>query len=348
VDMAKLKHEVLARYYDVHGLPPRARVFGSVAAMGPVGCATAPVSNWLLRSAPVRWALDRGLGIDARRRLPAFARRRFTRWFAAHRRASAARGTPARAAGVPGTLTNDGRVLLLVDTFTEYYYPSIGQAAVRLLEAAGCRVELAATQCCGRPMISNGMLREARALAEANVARLRPYADDGVPIVGLEPSCAVTFKDEYPDLAPGPAADAVARQTYLFEEFLAALQGAGTRLPYARQERHVLLHGHCHQKAMVGIGPSVAVLASVPGWRVEPIDSGCCGMAGSFGVEREHYAVSLAMGERVLFKALRGAPADAVVVAAGASCRQQIAHGTGRRAVHPAEALAGALAQTNG
>ncbi|HLJ62115.1 MAG TPA: FAD-linked oxidase C-terminal domain-containing protein [bacterium] len=346
VDMAKLKHEVLAHYYDVHGLPLRARVFGSVAAMGPLGCATAPVSNWLLRSAPVRWALDRGLGIDARRRLPAFARHRFSQWFAAHRRASGARKTAERAgSGAPAA---GRRVLLLVDTFTEFYYPAIGRGAVRLLEAAGCRVELAPTRCCGRPMISNGMLREARALADANVARLRPYADEGVPIVGLEPSCAVTFKDEYPDLAPGAAADAVARQTYLFEEFLAALQSAGTRLPYARQERRVLLHGHCHQKAMVGIGPSVAVLTSVPGWRVEPIDSGCCGMAGSFGVEREHYDVSLSMGERVLFKALRGAPADAVVVAAGASCRQQIAHGTGRRALHPAEALAGALAQTDG
>jgi len=192
-------------------------------------------------------------------------------------------------------------------------------------------------------MISQGMLREAKTLAEENVGRLRAFAEGGVPIVGLEPSCAVTLKDEYPDLVPGPAAEAVARQTFLFEEFLAALAAAGVRVPYAREDRRVVLHGHCHQKALVGIGPSAAALRAVPGWQVEPLDSGCCGMAGSFGVEREHYDVSLAMGERVLFKAVRAAPADALIVAAGASCRQQIAHGTGRRAVHLAEALAGAL-----
>ncbi len=339
VDMAKLKHEFLAAYHDAHGLPARARLFGGVAAMGPLGCATAPLSNWVLASPPVRWALDRVLGVDARRRLPAFTRQRFSKWFAARPRAAAPPTSGAAPAGLPG----GGRVRLLVDTFTEYYYPEIGRAAVRVLEAAGCEVALAGTVCCGRPMISQGMLREAKALAEENVGRLRAFAEGGVPIVGLEPSCAATLKDEYPDLVPGPAAEAVARQTFLFEEFLAALAAAGVRVPYAREDRRVVLHGHCHQKALVGIGPSAAALRAVPGWQVEPLDSGCCGMAGSFGVEREHYDVSLAMGERVLFKAVRAAPADALIVAAGASCRQQIAHGTGRRAVHLAEALAGVL-----
>ncbi len=341
VDMAKLKHEVLASYYDEHGLPPRARLFGTIAALGPIGCATAPVSNWLLGAPAVRWSLDRALGIDARRRFPAFARERFTRWFGRRHRGGG--NGAARAAGGSAAAGSTTRVALLVDTFTEYYYPAIGQAAVRVLEAAGCAVELAPTRCCGRPMISNGMLREARALAETNVERLRPYAEQGIPIVGLEPSCAVTLKDEYPDLVPGPVSAAVAARSYLFEEFLAELHGAGARVPYVREERRIVVHGHCHQKAMVGMGPSLAVLGAVPGWRVEPVDSGCCGMAGSFGLEREHYDVSLAMGERVLFKAVRAAPPDALIVAAGASCRQQIAHGTGRRAWHPAEALAAAL-----
>jgi Fe-S oxidoreductase len=230
-----------------------------------------------------------------------------------------------------------------VDTFTEYYYPAIGQAAVRLLEAAGCEVLLGPTRCCGRPMISNGMLRQAKAMAEENVARLRPYAEQGVPLVGLEPSCTVTFKDEYPDLVPGAPAETVARHTYALEEFLLALHDAGVRLPFARQQRRILLHGHCHQKAMIGTRPALAALCWIPGSTVGEVDSGCCGMAGSFGVEAEHYEISLAMGERVLFKAIRDLPADAVIVAAGASCRQQIAHGTGRRAVHLAEALADAL-----
>lgn len=357
VDMAKIKHEFLAHYYTAHGIPLRARVFGNVAALGALGSATAPLSNWLLGSAPMRRGLHALFGIETRRRLPAFARQRFTRWFETRRR-----GRPVRGAGdghgagerdrvgatagagdalrgVPG----GGRVLLLVDTFTEYYYPAIGQAAVRLLEAAGCRVELARTRCCGRPMISNGMLRQAAALAAENVARLGSSAEEGIPLVGLEPSCVVTFKDEYPDLVPGTAAAAVARRTFMLEEFCAALEAAGVRVPFAHQERQVLLHGHCHQKAIVGIGPSLAALRAVPGWNVQAVDAGCCGMAGSFGLEREHYDISLAMGERVLFKAVRDFPSDGMIVAAGASCRQQIAHGTGRQAIHLAEALASAL-----
>jgi Fe-S oxidoreductase len=339
VDMAKLKHEFQAHYYQAHGTPLRARLFGNVASLGPLGCATAPVSNWLLRSGPVRWALDRVARIDARRRLPAFARRRFTRWFAARSPEAGGRGRE-----VLRHLPGGGRVALLVDTFTEFYYPEIGQAAVRLLEAAGCEVTVAETRCCGRPMISNGLLRQAARLAEENVARVLALAEEGIPLVGLEPSCTVTFKDEYPDLAPGTAAEAVARNAFMLEEYLAMLHHAGVRLPYAAQERRVLLHGHCHQKAMVGTGPSLEVLRAVPGFAVAEVDSGCCGMAGSFGMEREHYEISLAMGERALFKAVRAFPADGMIVAAGASCRQQIAHGTGRRALHLAEALAAALA----
>jgi FAD/FMN-containing dehydrogenase/Fe-S oxidoreductase len=337
VDMAKLKHEFLTRYYGAHGVPLRARMFGQAAMMGRLGSATAPVSNWLLGSAPVRWALHRLAGIDSRRALPAFTRQRFSRWFDSRpHRGGAPRGA---ATSLPG----GGRVALLVDTFTEFYYPSIGQAAVRLLEAAGCRVELAASECCGRPMISNGLLREAQALAQRNIRRFEPVAEAGVPIVGLEPSCTVTLKDEYPDLVPGRAAETVARATWMIEEFLVHLSTQGIRLPFARRDRTILLHGHCHQKAMVGTQPSLAALGWLPGAIVREVDSGCCGMAGSFGYEAEHYEISLAMGERALFKAIRDLPPDAVVVAAGASCRQQIHHGTGRRALHLVEALADAL-----
>ena len=339
VDMAKLKHEFLAGYYERHGLPLRARLFGEVAALGPLGCAAAPLANRLLGSAPVRWALERIAGIDARRRLPPFARRRFTQWW--RERAPSSAGAPAGAgfSGVPG----QGRVALFVDTFTEYYYPSIGRAAVRVLESAGCRVELVPLSCCGRPMISNGMLRQAQGLAARTIERLRPFAEAGVPIVGLEPSCFVTFKYEYPDLLRGGAVDAVARAPYAFEEYLGALDAAGIRPPYTPADRRVLMHGHCHQKAIIRTGPALAALRAVPGAAVEEIDSGCCGMAGSFGVEREHYDVSIAMGERVLFKTVRAAPAETLLVASGTSCRQQIAHGTGRRALHLAEALALAL-----
>ena len=344
VDMAKLKHEFLARYYAAHGLPLRARMFGRVADLGPIGCATAPVSNWLVGSGPARWLLHRLVGIHARRRLPSFSRQRFSHWFRS-RPAPAKRAAPAGAAHGRGSdrMPGGGRVGLFVDTFTEYYYPAIGRAAVRLLEAAGCDVELAPARCCGRPMISNGMLRDAQTLARANTQRLDAFASEGLPLVGLEPSCTVTLTDEYPDLAPGAAADRVARQTFMIEEFLVHLHEGGIRLPFGRHERRVLLHGHCHQKAMVGTQPSLVALRWLPGAAVQEVDSGCCGMAGSFGYEAEHYDVSLAMGERVLFKAIRDLPPDALIVAAGASCRQQILHGTGRRALHLVEALAGAL-----
>ena len=337
VDMAKLKHEFLARYHEAHGVPLRARMFGQAAMLGALGAATAPVSNWVLGSGPVRWLLQRLAGVDARRRLPAFARPRFTRWFEARRERLAA------PRGAATTLAGGGRVALLVDTFTEFYYPSIGQAAVRLLEAAGCQVILAPSGCCGRPMISNGLVREAQALARRNVPRLQPLVDAGVPIVGLEPSCTVMLKDEYPDLVPGDAAESVARHTLMIEEFLVRLHEHGVRLPFAPRPRTVVLHGHCHQKAMVGTQASLSALGWLPRTTVREVDSGCCGMAGSFGYEHEHYDVSLAMGERVLFKAIRDLPPDALVVAAGASCRQQILHGTGRRALHLAEALADAL-----
>lgn len=192
-------------------------------------------------------------------------------------------------------------------------------------------------------MISNGMLRQAQRLAGRTIARLRPFAEAGVPIVGLEPSCTVTFKDEYPDLLRGDAVGVVARATYALEEYLSMLDAAGIRPAYRADVRRVLMHGHCHQKAMIRTGPALAALRAVPGVEVEEIDSGCCGMAGSFGVEREHYHISLAMGERVLFKAVRAAADETLLVASGASCRQQIAHGTGRRALHLAEALALAL-----
>jgi Fe-S oxidoreductase len=192
-------------------------------------------------------------------------------------------------------------------------------------------------------MISNGLLREAQALAQRNIRRLQQVADEGIPIVGLEPSCTVTLKDEYPDLARGDAAESVAHQTLMIEEYLIRLHEHGIRLPFKGRTRMVLLHGHCHQKAMVGTQPSLTALQWLPGAIVREVDSGCCGMAGSFGYEAEHYEVSLAMGERALFKAVRDLPPDALVVAAGVSCRQQIFHGTGRRALHLVEALAGAL-----
>jgi Fe-S oxidoreductase len=209
---------------------------------------------------------------------------------------------------------------------------------VELLEAGGYRVRLVDKKCCGRPLISKGMLAEARDHAASNVARLHPYASRGVAIVGLEPSCLLTLRDEYVDLLNSDAARMVAAHSLLFEEFIERERDRGLTLPFAGNGRKALLHGHCHQKALVGTAPTVAALRWA-GFDVSEVDSGCCGMAGSFGFEREHYDISVALGNRRLAPAVRAAGPEVEVVAPGISCRQQIEHLTGRRAKHPAEVL---------
>jgi Fe-S oxidoreductase/FAD/FMN-containing dehydrogenase len=326
VDMAKLKYEFLAHYYRANGLPLRNRLFGHIHRLARWGSALAPLSNWLARSAPHRWLLERLAGIDRRRPLPAFAATPFTAWFARHR----AEGTGER-----------GEVVLFHDTFNTYQTPEVAIAATRLLETLGYRVVLPDRRCCGRPMISKGMLAEARDVAAYNVARLAGFARAGRAIVGLEPSCLLTLRDEYVDLLRSDDARLVARQSLLLEEFLQREQA----WPAASGNgRKALLHGHCHQKAQVGTAPTVAVLKGA-GYQVSEVDAGCCGMAGSFGFEAEHYDLSLQIANRRLVPAVKAAAPDVAVCAPGISCRQQIAHTTGRRAKHPAELLWEALAR---
>lgn len=331
VDMAKLKYEFLAHYHAEHGTPLRARLFGHLEIVNRLGCACAPLSNWVAQTAPARWIFDRFFGIHRNRQLPPFARETFTRWFARRNGRH----------GVPGAR---GPVVLFNDTYMTYNYPELGRAAVKVLETAGFEVALADKKCCGRPMISKGLLRQAKENAAYNLDRLVPYAEQGIPIVGLEPSCILTFRDEYPDLLDDPRADRLAKGTFLIEEFLLGLHEKGQLgLPLRPKTPSVLLHGHCHQKALVGSNPSLQLLRLLPGARVDEIDSGCCGMAGSFGYEKEHYDMSLAIGNRRLFPAIKAADPACEIVAAGVSCRQQILHGTGRRARHLVEVLADAL-----
>jgi len=338
VDMAKLKYEFLAHYHEVHGIPLGARLFGNFRSLARWGSATAPLSNWATRSAPMRWVLDRATGIDARRRLPPFAKPNFLQWW--RRRGNAV--TRQR-----GNRATRGTVALFPDTFMIYNYPEIGRAAVELLERLGYDVILAEAGCCGRTMISKGMIGAAKKAARRNVDALLPLAERGIPIVGCEPSCILTFRDEIPDLVAGQEARAVAKHALLIDEFLAAEhQQAPLQLRGHGSGSTVLFHGHCHQKAIAGTAAARAVLTAA-GFKVEEVDSGCCGMAGSFGFEKEHYDVSMAVGERRLLPAVRSKPASVPIVAMGVSCRQQIAHGTGRRALHLVELLAQATADGN-
>jgi FAD/FMN-containing dehydrogenase/Fe-S oxidoreductase len=328
VDMAKMKYEFLHHYYQVHPTPMRNDIFAHIGSLSWWGSRLAPLSNWIAGTRLNRWLMDRVVGIDRRRPLPRFARETFTDWFDARK---------------PKLDAPRGSVVLFHDTFNTYNTPEIARAAVELLEGAGYRVEIVGRKCCGRPLISKGMLDEARAHAEWNVARLAPWVERGVPVVGLEPSCLLTLRDEYVDLLRTDAARAVARSSYLLEEFLLRERARGLEIAWTSGgARRALLHGHCHQKAMVGTAATVAALGWA-GYTVSEVDSGCCGMAGAFGFETEHYDLSVSLGNRRLAPAVRAADPETVVVAPGISCRQQIAHLTDRQARHPAEVLRDAL-----
>ncbi len=325
VDVAKLKSEFLHGYWQSHGTPMGIRAMANIARLNRIGSAFAPLSNLFASAVPNRWILEKLLGIDRRRSLPTFARQSFRRWFT--RRTLAP------------TKATRGDVLLLNDCLTGYSEPNVNRAAVQVLEAAGYRVHLADLPCCGRPMISKGLLQEAQQLARHNIGKLLPWAQRGIPIVGCEPSCVLTLVDEYPQLVTGDDARLVAENARLVES---ELRRANVELSLDAKETKVVLHGHCHQKALVGLEDTQALLAAIPGVQVETLDSGCCGMAGSFGYE--HFDLSMQIGERVLFPAVRQAPA-AEVVAPGVSCRHQIADGTGRRALHPMELVARQLTE---
>jgi FAD/FMN-containing dehydrogenase/Fe-S oxidoreductase len=332
VDMAALKSEFLSHYYEQHGVPLRAKVFGHVRTLNRVGSAMAPLSNWVARATPMRFLGERFGGIDRRRPLPQFHRETLQRWFA--RRSGTAPTNGAR---------RRGPVVFLADSFTSYTEPEIGRAAIELLEMAGWDVQLAGNVCCGRALISKGLLDAARERHAELVGALAPAALKGVPIVGCEPSCVFTLKDELPALARGDAsAVAVSRQARMVDDLLAQAIDQGDLVldPNAAVAgRRILFHGHCHQKASSATAGSIALLQRIPGATVDVLDAGCCGMAGSFGFEHEHYDLSLQIGGMRLFPAVNAAPTGAIIAATGVSCRQQIMQGTARQAIHPVTLL---------
>ena len=328
VDMAKLKYEFLSHYHEKHGVPLRSRVFANINGLNRLGSRYAPLSNWLAGTGIGKALASKFLGISPQRQQPAFASQSLPDWFA---------GRAGHAAGKYGT------VALYNDTFMNYNYPEIGIAAVEVLEAAGYRVELVNGGCCGRPMISKGLLSQAREQARANIDALYAYARQGIPIVGCEPSCLLTLRDEYPEFIGDDRAKAVAEQSFLIDEFIANAQAEGKLdLQFSEQAKQVLFHGHCHQKAIIGTASAMSVLNMPPGYQAELINAGCCGMAGSFGFEQEHYDVSMQIGGLSLFPAIEAKP-DWEVAVMGVSCRQQVEHGAGRRARHLVEVLRDAV-----
>lgn len=334
VDMATLKSETLSHHHDRHGVPLRSRLFGAIRTLNKLGSATAPLSNLPSRNRPARLAMDRLLGITAARPLPAFTRRNLERWFRRHRRAAAP--------------VSQGQVTFLADSFTTYTEPEIGRAAIELLERSGWRVHLGTGGCCGRSGLSKGLLDKAKTDAGRLVRTLHETTEPGSPIVGCEPSCLMTLRDEHLAMFPGdPVVKDVAGRVRQVEELLAEAIDSGRlrlRADSWLAGRRLLYHGHCHQKAEVGTAATVELLKRIPGVEVAELDAGCCGMAGSFGFESEHYRVSMQVGGDRLFPAIAAEPEATVVVATGVSCRQQIFHGTERDAWHPVQLVREALA----
>ena len=329
VDMARFKAEFLADYHARHGTPLRARLLGHVHALS---AAVSPVARFVNPWLGRRWVRalnERLLGLDRRRALPRWAIRTLrARW----------RGRRPAADGAGPS------IVLFPDTFTNYYHPEIGMAAAAVCDRAGVGVELGPDVCCGRPLISQGLLREARRRGEDAVARLQPLAAAGRPVVVLEPSCLSALRDDLPSLLRGDAqgrARDVAGACVLFDEWIERELNAGAfDLDLQPGPRRLLLHGHCHQKSMGLLPPAQALLARSPGAEVVDLDAGCCGMAGSFGYAREHFDVSRRIGERRLLPAARALGPDDRLVGAGVSCRHQVHDLAGARAVHPAELLA--------
>ena len=338
VDMAKMKFEWKAQQRKAHGSTRRERLFAAIPDLLHTASRFPALFN-LRDTLPGAKALaERWLGLAPERSLPRF--RRDTFW---------AQAGGLGLASKDETLAAAKPVVLFVDTFNGGFETENTLAALKVLRAGGYTVHVAQKAgghlCCGRPLLAAGMADEAKAKAAELLAALRPFAERGIAIVGLEPSCLLSMRDEMTVMGLGDAAATLAAQALLFEEFLAREAKAGRFAPALRPTtKPMRVHGHCHQKAFGAMPPVLDVLRLIPGAKPELIESSCCGMAGSFGYEAEHHAVSMQMAELSLLPALRAAPADAVVVADGTSCRHQIADGAGRQALHVARVLADHLA----
>ena len=327
VDMAKMKVEFLHHYKARHGHTLRDRLVAYLPRYAPGASRLSALVN-LLSELPGREMLA---GFSGRRSLPKWSGEPFN--------------------DRPRTVSGGREVVLLVDTFSRYFEPENARAALKVLGAAGYRVHVAAPPgandrplCCGRTFLSAGMVEEARKEAARMRDALMPWVKAGLPILGLEPSCLFSLRDEFLSLLPGPDAQALSRQAMLFEEFISRESESGNlKLALKPLAAKALLHGHCHQKAFDAMGAVEKALRLVPGLDVRTVESSCCGMAGSFGYEAEHYEVSMAMAEAALLPAVRAADEATLIVADGTSCRHQIADGTQRNAVHVARVLADAL-----
>jgi Fe-S oxidoreductase len=330
--VAKFKAEFLQHYYDSHRIPVRTLLIAWLPRLYGPGMMMRQVTNFLTGTSLFRWMI----GFSTRRSIPSLSPVTLRGWKRKHER------QPVEASGRKGSLC------LFADEFTNYNESDIGIKAVMLLERLGYEVIIPRHRESGRTFLSKGLLRRAKKVAIKNILMLNGYVSDARPLVGIEPSALLSFRDEYPEIAGqqySEAAASLARNALLFEEFICREIDRGNITPDQFTDRHasILLHGHCQQKAIASTAPTRRMLSLPVNYHVTEIDDGCCGMAGAFGYEKEHYDLSMKIGEMILFPTVRKAEAGTVITAPGTSCRHHIADGTGRKALHPVEVLYDAL-----
>lgn len=333
VDVAKLKAEFLQHYYDANGVPFRSRLIAWFNATSAAGSVWPGLYNFFMTNATVSKLVKRMSGFAVDRSMPKLYKTTLRKWFS--KRKSAGKGGK--------------KVYLFCDEFTNYNDTEIGIKAIQLLERLGYEVIIPEHTESGRAWLSKGLLRNAKKIANKNISLLHALITSETPLIGIEPSAILTFRDEYIDLADDnnyEKAKALAKNVLLIDEFIAREieKGNISADSFTKEKKQIKLHGHCQQKALSSVDPSSKLLSLPENYTVEIIASGCCGMAGSFGYEKEHYDLSMKVGELVLFPAVRNAPETTIIAAPGTSCRHQVKDGTGRKAKHPVEVLFEALA----
>ncbi len=333
VDMAKLKAEFLQHYYDANGVPFRSKLIANFTAAAKLGSVAPGMYNFVMQNSLLSGIIKRAVGFAVERSMPAISKQTLMAWYRKN---------------YVAPQHSIKRVYLFCDEFTNYNDAHIGIKAVQLLTALGYDVVIPVHEESGRTWLSKGLVRKAQIIANINIELLSKVVSEKSPLIGIEPSAILTFRDEYPDLANDQnvvAAENLARNSFYIDEFIAKEIAVGniTNEVFTTNAKTIVLHGHCQQKAVGSLADSITALSLPANYTVQTIPSGCCGMAGSFGYEKEHYDVSMKIGEMVLFPSIRKYASTCTVAAPGTSCRHQIKDGTGEKALHPVEILLEAL-----
>jgi FAD/FMN-containing dehydrogenase/Fe-S oxidoreductase len=335
VDVAKLKAEFLQHYYDEHGVPFRSRLIANFSAAARVGAIAPTIYNFAMRAPGLNRAVKLFAGFAAHRSMPTLYKTTLKSWYKHNYETQSDK-------------SRKKRVYLFCDEFTNYNDAGIGIQAIQLLDRLGYQVVIPKHIESGRAWLSKGLVRKGKEIANKNIELLAPLISHDVPLIGIEPSAILTFRDEYPDLATDDNLDAarsLKANSYLIDEFIVREVQNGNITPaaFTKEKKTIILHGHCQQKAISSVDFSAKTVTLPENYTVQVIPSGCCGMAGSFGMEKEHFDISMQIGELVLFPAVRKQPEETIIAAPGTSCRHQIMDGTGRKALHPVEVLFQAL-----